>query len=94
MPTKRRRLTRLNDGELDPGQRAWLLGEVDPPDGEVWPYNRFCWLERAKPDATLPDGSPGPRALWQIFGADALEVWHARHGDRPHPLVAALGMPG
>jgi hypothetical protein len=94
MPTKRRRITRVADGELDEGQRAWLLSDEPPGVGAgLWPFNRYCWLERAEPDAALPDGSPGPRALWQMFGQDALAAWHRKHGDVPHPLVALLGMP-
>jgi hypothetical protein len=94
MPTKRRRITRINAGELDEGQRAWLLGEEDPPkDCGVMAFNRFCWLERGDPDGMMPDFSPNARTLWEMFGQDAIEAWHARHGDQPHPLVDVLGMP-
>jgi hypothetical protein len=99
MPTKRRRITRLPDGELDEGQRAWLLGEdhLAPLKAGLWPYNRWCWLwrqlEAKRPEAALPDGSPGPRDLWRTFGTDALEAWHKKHGDTPHPLAALLGVP-
>ena len=94
MPSKRRRLQRLNDSELDAGQLAWILGEEDPPnDIGVMAFNHFCWLERDDPDWPLRDGTPSARDLWQEFGQEAIEAWHRKHGDTPHPLVEILRMP-
>jgi hypothetical protein len=92
MPTRRRRLARLTD-ELDEGQAAWLLAEDLPDECSVPAFNRWCWLQRDDPGADLPDRSPNARELWSSFGRDAIELWHARHGDTPHPLVAYLGLP-
>ena len=96
MPSKRTRLGRVVEGELDEGQRAFLLGEEPAEDAGLWPFNRWCWLwnavERREP-GPLPDSSPSPRDLWAMFGKDALELWHRAHGDEEHPLVEYLGIP-
>jgi len=97
MPSKRRHIGRVAEGDLDAGQRAFLLGADMPDDEGLRSFNRWSWLrnavEREEPEATLPDGSPGPRDLWVMFGRDALDLWDQRYGDEPHPLVGALGLP-
>src|SRR5437762_7791534 len=96
MPTKRHRVSRLSEAELDAGQLAFLFSEKLPPSAGLWPFNRWCWLLRGAehdPYAVLPDGSPSPHTLWARFGEDAIARWHERHGDTPHPLLDVLGLP-
>ena len=99
MPSTRRHIGRVAEGDLDVGQRAFLLAEELPEGAGLWAFNRWAWLwnatERQEHGGTpLPDGSPGPRELWSLFGVDAIDLWHQRHGDEPHPLVDSLGLPG
>ena len=78
----KRRLTKAR-AELSPAQQAFLLDAPLPEGLGFAEKMRFVWLTAEYGDhrvavfgsESMPDASPTPRQLWEVFGGAVMAEW-------------------